>query len=395
MADLRRWHRTIVTLFFIAGLIGASFMVRLPLVRELLQVNTQQLGLLLLATSVGSLIALTQIGRFISKRGTKPVIVGGFVLFFIAVLFQITFVVNQLPIGYAIASLFVGFAAASSDVGINIDGSAIEKELGKSSLPRMHAAYSIGTLVGAGIGTIASAIDFSFFWQIVILALACLTILLIVIRILPSGVGVEKTKTHETDSAPVVKWLTPTVVLLCLGILGVTLGEGAAIDWLALAVVDDYNESSTMAGIAYGIVMFTMTLTRFFGGNLVDRFGKGATLRVMSLVGVLGILIVIFSPTIYLAWVGAGLWGVGVALGFPLFISAAAEQEHGPKKVAFVTTAGYLAFLVGPPLLGFLGQSWGMLKMFFVIAGFLTMAAIVSFAAGNRKSVDAPVEATI
>ena len=89
----------------------------------------------------------------------------------------------------------------------------------------------------------------------------------------------------------------------------------------------------------------------------------------------------ILSPTIYLAWVGAALWGAGVALGFPLFISAAADGENSSQRVATVTTFGYIAFLVGPPLLGFLGQAWGLLNMFYLLAFFVACAVYFAGAA--------------
>lgn len=385
MAELKTWHRAIVILFAIAGLTGSSFMVRLPLVRELLGVNNQQLGLILLAFSVGALSSLLFVGKLIARIGTKPVIVAGFLASSLAGILQVTFVTNHLALGFAIAGFLTGFAAGAADVAINIDGAAIEKRIGKSSLPRMHASFSIGTFGGAMFGTLATAIDFPFFWQIVILALASLAITFSVIRILPANIGKDVIDETALDNTPAIRLLSPTVILLSIGILCVTIAEGAANDWITLAVVDDYEAGKTNAGIAYAITMLSMTVTRYFGGKFVDRFGKAPTLRAMITIGVIGVLVMIFGQNILFAWIGAALWGIGVALGFPLFISAAAEQEHGARKVAFVTTFGYVAFLVGPPLLGFLGQWWGLLNMFFLIATFLIIAWFVSGAAGKQK----------
>ena len=128
--------------------------------------------------------------------------------------------------------------------------------------------------------------------------------------------------------------------------------------------------------------MTGMVIMRFFGGRAVDRWGRVIALRASAAVGLIGVLTLIFAPTIYVAWVGAAMWGAGVALGFPLFISAAADGENSSGRVAVVSTFGYVAFLVGPPVLGFLGQSWGVLNMFFVVAGLLVVSAI--FAGGAK-----------
>lgn len=385
MPEIKSWHRAIVIFFAIAGLTNSSFLVRMPLVRELLGVNNQQLGLILLAFSIGSLTSLTFVGKTIARLGTKPIIIAGFITTSLSSILQVTFVTNQSAIGFALAAFITGFAAGAADVAINVDGAAIEKRIGKSSLPRMHASFSIGTFAGALIGTMATAIEFSFFWQIVILALINLSMTLTIIKVLPSNIGKDVVDEASRDHTPAVRLINPVVILLSVGILCVTVAEGAANDWIALAMVDDYKATATNAGIAFAIVMATMTITRYFGGTFVDRFGNAPTLRVLISIGVIGVLLMIFGQSLWLAWLGAAFWGIGVALGFPLFISAAAEQEHGARKVAFVTTFGYVAFLVGPPLLGFLGQWLGLLNMFFLIAAFLVIAWFASGAAGKQK----------
>jgi MFS family permease len=130
--------------------------------------------------------------------------------------------------------------------------------------------------------------------------------------------------------------------------------------------------------------MIAMTIARFFGGNIVDRLGRHRALRIFAVAGVAGILLVVLSQNLVLAYIGSALWGIGVALGFPLFISAAGEGEDSARKVSFVTTAGYAAFLVGPPLLGFIGEAIGILQMFYLLA--LFMAAAAYFASATKAT---------
>ncbi|MEY2738013.1 MAG: hypothetical protein RL683_1131, partial [Actinomycetota bacterium] len=203
------------------------------------------------------------------------------------------------------------------------------------------------------------------------------------VKNLPTGHGIHAEEPGEKKSGPVFGKL---VILLGVGILGMTIAEGAGNDWLAIGMVDDYLATPTTAGIAYAIMVGSMTLVRFFGGGLTDRYGKAFTLRLTGVLGILGLLLLIAKFSIYTAWFGAGLWGAGVALAFPLFLSAAGELPNPAKKVAAVSSFGYAAFLVGPPLLGFVGQAIGVVNMYWVVLTFIAISVIVAGAAGNKRS---------
>lgn len=385
--NVKAWHTSILVYFFIFGLTPAALMVRLPLVRHLVDVTTAELGIILFFGSIGAITSVTQAGRFIARFGTKTAIITGCTIVTTGLFGETLFIVNHNPVGYAALALFAGLGMGIADVGINVDGSAIETATGKTALPKMHAAFSIGTFVGAGLGTLASQFNFDLLSQMSALALLTISIPVFTARFLPAGTGIETS--HQDSSAKaepkVAVWKSRTVIFLSIGILGMTLAEGASNDWLTIALVDDFDQTATVAGIGYAILLGAMTLTRFFGGNLADKFGKARILQICAGTGVAGLLLIILSHNVYAAFIGAAMWGCGVALGFPLFLSAAGEGENAARKVAFVASSGYLAFLVGPPLLGFLGQAWGVTNMFYVIAAFLVVAALFSSGAGNTK----------
>lgn len=393
-ANLNRWHTVLLWYFAIFGLASASFMVRLPVIRELLGVSVSTLGLLLFSGAVGSLISLSLVGRVVSRIGTRKIVIFGFTIAMLAFIAQAFATVSAAPIAYAAFAFVGGFVIGATDVSINLDASTVEQKYGRSVLPKMHAAYSVGTLIGAGLGTIATALNFAIEWQVILLCGFSLMLPLIARTSLPAGNGIEVEAKVGSESAddgangksPQKHTLTIGLVLLGLGIFGMTLGEGSSNDWLTLAIVDDYKESDTVAGIAYAVLLAAMAVTRFFGGNLADRFGKANTLRLMALLGITGILLIISQVSVLLALAGAALWGCGVALAFPLFISAAGKMPNPARKVAFVSASGYMAFLVGPPLLGFLGEAWGLLNMYWVITLFFVLTFAVSAAAGNKKA---------
>ena len=193
--------------------------------------------------------------------------------------------------------------------------------------------------------------------------------------------------TEVAKPAPYASWRDTRILLLGLGILCITLAEGAANDWLALSIVEDYEESATNAGIAFAVFNLAMTVTRFFGGSFADRFGRKHTVQVLALTGTVGILLVTFGGNIFIAWIGSALWGVGAALGFPLFVSEAGEGENSARKVTVVTTFGYLAFLVGPPSLGLFAEHLGLLTMLSIVAAALALATVFAQTMSNRKNV--------
>lgn len=370
-ADLKRWHMSILLFFSVFAISSMSIMVRLPEVREMLGVSVSTLGVLLFMGAVGSITSLSLVGRYIARFGTKSTIIGGMIGFFISGFVLMLSAYLHSPVLFAIAAFFYGFCAGAADVGINVDGAEIEQRLGRSALPRMHAGYSIGAFLGASAGTAAIAVGLELFWQVLILASLSLIVPVIFSHLLPAKNGIDPhhLKGAPADSRPSKVYISAGIIALCIGIFGITIAEGAANDWLAIGLVDDYKVSNQLAGLAFAVFNLSMTIVRFFGGNLVDRFGRSRVLQVLAGFGIIGLLLIILSHNIVLAIVGAALWGAGVALGFPLFISAAAEAPGGARTVAFVTTSGYFAFLVGPPLLGFVAEAWNsMLSMYWLLA---------------------------
>ena len=387
-SNIKAWQTSIVMYFCVFGMGWASLMVRLPEVRNLVHVTTAELGIILFIGSIGAVISVTQAGRFISKFGTRTAIIAGVTIVTLGLLLETICIVNHLPIGYAIFALVAGLGMGIGDVGINVDGSAIETISGKTVLPKMHAAYSIGTFVGAGLGTLATTFNISLLAQMLVFTAINLSVPLFTAKNLPHGNGIEtKSELGDQNKQPrVAVWRSRTVIFLAVGILGVTVAEGASNDWLAIALVDDFKVSSTTAGLAFATLLAAMTTIRFFGGRIADRFGKGRTIQFLAIGGLVGLMLIVLPHNIYLAFVGSILWGCGVALGFPLFLSAAGEGENSARRVAFVSSSGYLAFLVGPPLLGFLGQAWGVTNMFYVVALFLVTTIVFASGAGNKTS---------
>ena len=389
-SSVRAEMYTLFVYFFLFGMVGSSWVVRLPEVRSALDISTAELGLVLFAGAIGAMTGILLAGRFVARFGARAGSLLGFNLVFIGYIGQASGVALESVALVSVSAVVSGLGYGLGDVAINVEGTDMEKRLSRSIMPPLHGAYSIGTLAGAGIGTIAIAVGVPLPLQIYVLCGVVAVVAWTTIRHLPreTGIASSSESTHSAEKSPAL-WRDPRIVLLGLAILCVTITEGAGLDWLALSMVDDYLTDPVRASIAFAVMMAAMTIVRFSGGLLIDRFGRVVVLRVFAVAGILGLLMIILSHDYLLALVGAALWGAGVALGFPVLLSAAADgdTDGSSSRVSIVASFGYVAFLVGPPLLGFLGQTWGLLNMFFVLVALLAIFVVVAGAAKQRESI--------
>jgi MFS family permease len=143
-------------------------------------------------------------------------------------------------------------------------------------------------------------------------------------------------------------------------VLAAALTEGAANDWVSLAVVDGFSTSNAIGALGFGLFVASMTATRLVGTSVLDRFGRVAVLRASAALALVGLVIFGLGEPLWVALIGVLLWGAGAALGFPVGMSASADEpSRAPMRLAVVSTIGYTAFLAGPPLLGLLAHQVG------------------------------------
>ena len=156
---------------------------------------------------------------------------------------------------------------------------------------------------------------------------------------------------------------------------------------LPLLMVDGHGFSPTSGSLIYAGFTLGMTLGRFTGGWFIDRYSRVTVVRGSAVMGALGIGLIIFVDNPWVAGISVLLWGIGASLGFPLTISAASDTgPDAPKRVSVVAITGYLAFLVGPPLLGFLGEHFGLRSAMMVVLGLVMVAALVARAVAKPQS---------
>ena len=384
------WRNAIFAIFAFCGIAMATWVSRIPSVRDAFNADTFTVGILAFGIAVGSIVGLVASSHIISRLGAARTIL---VMQLIAAV-GITIAAFAATLGPSFALTIAGlviFGAAFGicDVAMNVNGAAQERVLGKPIMPIFHAFFSFGTMAGAGIAVLAEVLHLSIAAHVGIIAALMVVTVLFSVRHLQSehivedGAEVVPDDDHsKTWRGRLSIWRDPRTLLIGLIVLGMAFTEGSANDWLALAMVDGHDVSKANGALIFGIFVTAMTVGRLAGVKVLERFGRVPVLRGTAILAVVGLLIVIFGPNPVVATIGVVLWGLGASLGFPVGMSAAADDpKTAAARVSAVATIGYFAFLVGPPAIGFLGQHFGLLNGLLAVLVLVALAGLASGAA--------------
>ena len=363
--------RTAVALVFaLNGFAFASWASRVPEVRTALDLSPGALGLLLLSIAAGSVLSLPASGPLVHRVGAARVVAGAAVVDGGGLALAGAGVAAG-EVALTAGGLFLlGVGSGSWDVAMNVEGAAVERELARSIMPRFHAAWSLGTVAGAGLGAVAAALSVPVAAHLLGAALVAGLLPAALVRsFLPAAAEADPGDVPRPRRGAMRAWTEPRTLVIGVMVLAMAFTEGTANDWLAVALVDGYGVGPAVGASGFAVFVTAMTAGRLVGPALLDRFGRLAVLRGSMLLAGVGVLVVVFGEWLPLVALGTVVWGVGASLGFPVGMSAAADDpEHAAARVAVVSTIGYTAFLAGPPLIGFLADSVGTLSSLLVVA---------------------------
>lgn len=373
--------------FFLPGLLMASWATRTPAIRDILSLSTAEMGIVLFGLSVGSMSGILCSALLVKRFGTRNVILATMscAVLGMFILSAALFLSSAWVFAAGLAVFGGSFGAA--EVAINVEGAAVEREMQKTVLPMMHGFYSFGTLVGAGVGMALTAFGLPAMWHIGLAALVGIAPIAIAIRAIPDGTGRNASDGAQQTEKGIPFWRDMQLMLIGVVVLAMAFAEGSANDWLPLLMVDGHGFSPKSGALIYAGFTLGMTVGRFTGGWFIDRYSRVTVVRASALMGALGIALIIFVDSAWVAGVSVILWGLGASLGFPLTISAASDTgPDAPTRVSVVATTGYLAFLVGPPLLGFLGEHYGLRSAMLAVLALVIVAALVARAVAKPES---------
>jgi MFS family permease len=393
--ELVRWRLAITAAFGLGGITVSAWGPRLPAIKADLNVGTATIGLLLAGVTVGAILGLLAATPVLHWLGDRRAVAVAILLIAAAMtVMGLALVAGSVPL-VAIAFVVTGTGVGALDVLINVEGAAVEQAAGRTLMPGMHAAWSIGAAAGSGIGAACAALDISPAAQLIGEAVLIAAAAFGLAAGIPAGERAPAEQAPKDRGAKLRQWLRGwlnlQLLLIGLVMLGVELGEGSANSWLTLAVRNNHGQSAAVAALFFTTFAAGEGLTRIFAGPVVDRLGRVLTIRLTTALGVIGIAAFILAGNRWIVLLGVLLWAVGVSMGFPLGMSAAAESGPDPAaRISVVASIGYFANLAGPPAIGALAQSAGLLNSLWLIAALFVAAFAAASSFRPRQPAPEP-----
>jgi predicted MFS family arabinose efflux permease len=362
--------------FFSLGLVYASWLARIPAFRDSLQLSHEQLGLALLAGGIGSIAAFPVARWLQTVRSSRWMscwmgLCNALALFPIALSHRIEVLM---------ATLFAwGFLTALMDVGMNTHSVKVERQAGRAVISIFHAFFSLGGLAGAVVGALAAQLDWPVTWHFGGIAIVCAAGMLLV-RNAIYNYPIEAPRTADNAAPWVPSWPSRLVVLLGALMLCSFMVEGSVGDWGGIYLRDQLSASLATAPLGFAAFSVAMVLGRLGGDRLRDRYTSAQVLRYAGVLATAGYALILLSTTVWLALIGFFAVGLGMSVVVPVLFSTAGHLPgvEGERSLAQVTLVGYAAFLVGPPLLGFVAQAAGLLVAFGVLAALTAVLAVAA-----------------
>lgn len=368
----RAWYWAIFTCFFLHGALFATWASRTPEIKVNLGLNTAQMGLFTLVMAIGSLSGLLLGGRFVPRVGAKRTILIAYTITGLSLVALGVFsTAGNLPLA-ALSIAFLGASLGSGGIAINMESAAIDHTSEKSLLPSFHGSYSTGNLGGAALGTLLIFFVVPIPLQFTVIGIGFIVIALLAARSIPhdSGMAVKadmttaEIATIPTKEEKLRAMQNPRAIKISFIVLGFALAEGAASAWLPISLTATGMTDTAAAG-CYTMFAAAMAIARLTGGPIVDKFGRSRLLLVLGIVAISGISTVMLTNLIHLPYLGAFLWGLGCSLGFPLCVSAITDEKRlAQSRVQMIFLTANFAGLTGPPVLGGIGQLFGLFTAF-------------------------------
>jgi HAD superfamily hydrolase (TIGR01509 family) len=370
--------RVAITAFFFAdGLVVGSWAARIPAVQDQADLTNGELGIALFAMALGALVAMPASGWLSERLGSGRVTVGA-LLALGGSLVLVSFAESL----YEVTAVLLVFGAGFGGVNVaaNAQGIALEQRYGRSILSSFHAAFSAGTLVGAGFGAAAAGLDVGVRAHFTLLAVG------LVVVVLVEGRRLLPPERRDAPPSPVLARPPRSLLVLGAAAFFTLLAEGAAADWSAVYLDDSVGTTAAVAALGYTGFSLGMVLSRASGDRLGERFGPVALARGGGLVAAAGLALALVVDSTPAALAGFAAMGAGLGVVVPVLFRAGGSTPglSAGAGVAAVSTVGWLGFLAGPPAIGLVAEVVGLRAALVLVVVALAMLALLAGSAAPR-----------
>ncbi|WP_424833108.1 MFS transporter [Ruegeria sp.] len=365
-------------MFILNGALFGIWASRIPAVRDHLGLTHEALGYGLLFMAAGAVCSFPVTGRLTDRFGAVAI------TRVIAVLYTLSLILLALAGSFwALAAFLFVFGAfhGSMDVAMNAWGAEVEQAHDKPVMSSFHAMWSLGAGLGALSGYGAVQLGLS-----VLVHFLLAGGVVVALALTMSWVRWDSRRSEQSQGSV---FALPTGALILVGFTALcgALGEGAVADWSAIFLRDETGAAESTAALGYAVFSVTMVAFRLAGAVVIARFGPVTTARFGGVCAAIGVFSVVSAATPELALAGFAAMGIGYAVIMPLAFSRAANDPNVPpgQAIASVATLGYGGLLIGPPLIGFLAELFGLRLAFAVL---LPLAALIVVCAGALRRAD-------
>ena len=366
-------HQRVYGIFFVFALSMGALLSRLPDLQHSLGLTEGQLGLLLISMSIGALVGLTVSSPLIERYGARTT---AFVTVFGASAMYA--IVPWIPSAILLAPVFfiAGLFAGALEINVNLETDRHEAQLGTRIMSRAHGMWSLGFFVTAFISAGVRQLGVSIHVHTFVALLVVLVFGFLVFSKIENAP--KRVDSHE-GKMPLVAF--PTIGLLPLCLIGAAplLVEGAGIDWSAIYMRDVFAVEPFIGGLSITIFSLFMALARLFMDPVVERFSPRIVAGGLLAIAAIGLVLVGVAPHPYVALFGFMLMGLGCSSVYPIAVSAAAQRTDRPASVnvASLGQMTFVVFFLGPPLLGFVAERFGIRMSYFVCVPLIVAALLV------------------
>lgn len=353
--------------FGVHGVVSGSYAARIPWIADHLHLNTGQLGLALIMPAVGAIGAMPFAGSVVNRFGGRTA-TRIFLALWALALIAMPLAPNRWL--FMLVLFWAGTAAGTSDMAMNAEGVAVERALRRSVMSSLHGMWSVGGLIGGGIGAAAAFLGIGAPLNLAVVGAVALVIGVV------AGHWLLPTEAVATQ-AP--RFSLPRGAVLVIGLIGfcAIFAEGACADWAAVYLRRVLQQGEGTAAVAYATFAFCMAAGRLCGDFLVNRYGAVRTVRFAGVAGVIGGALVVTKVAPVTATIGFGLIGLGIAVVVPLAFSAAGHTgDHPANAIAAVATVSYGAGLAAPGLIGGIAQATSLPLSFALVTLLIGVVAL-------------------
>ncbi|MEH7889829.1 MFS transporter [Elizabethkingia meningoseptica] len=360
-------------LFCAHGLVFSSWASRIPIIKDVLSINEAELGTLLLLMPIGQLSTMVLAGKLISIHGSSWIIKKCFLLYPV---FLLLIGISPSYWTLAIVLFFFGVTGNLCNIAMNTQAIEIETITKRTLLSSCHGAWCLAGLVGALIGLLMININISTFYHFVIVF-----ILVLLLWLYSKSNLTNIAHKTERQKQSIFKSVNPTLVALGFtGFLSMAI-EGAMFDWSGVYFQTIVKAPENLIILGYTSFVLMMTLGRFVGNRVIERYGKKTVLQSCGILMSSGLFLSVLFPELWVCIIAFMIIGLGGSLSVPSIYSTVGQVSKVAPSIAlsFVSSISFLGFLIGPPLIGYIAEAFDLRYSYGVFACFgILLTAIVS-----------------